>query len=117
MVAQEDGVAMSLRSLAIHSIDIEENLGSQDGQAQVPEDWKKKATGIAARVRPTSTSERAKWLGMPNVATHIVYVPDTSLDITEKNRVIYKTRILKILGVRNINEMDRFITIDCEETR
>ena len=108
---------MTVDTLAVHTVTIEQNVGVQDGRAQVPEEWVTWAADVRARVRPTSARERSQWLGMPTFATHIVYIPETNLLLTEQMRIKFGTRILRILGVRNVGELDRYLAVDCEEVR
>ncbi len=110
---------MSVETLSIHTITIEQNTGTAtgDGKGGWPDSWAVKYEDIKARIQPRSANERSQWGGLPTVGTHVIYVPDASLAITEKDRIIFGTRTFNILGVRDIDEWGRFLTIDAEEIR
>lgn len=108
---------MSVDSLCIHEITVQRNTAMPDGRGGMPDNWIMKYANVKARVRPVSARESGQWGGVPTTGTHIVYVSDAALGILEKDRIVFGTRIFNVLGVRNIDEWDKFLTIDAEEVR
>ena len=108
---------MSVESLCIHTITVQRNAAVADGKGGTPDDWTDKHIGIKARIQPTSASERAQWGGTPTMITHRIYVSDTTLEILEKDRILYGTRVFDVEGVRDIDEWGRFLTIEAREIR
>ena len=108
---------MSVESLCVHTITIQRNSAVSDGRGGTPDNWVTKHKDIAARIRPVGAREQAQWGGTPALLTHIVYVADASLEILEKDRILYGTRSFDVLGVRDIDELGRFLTIDAREIR
>ena len=108
---------MSVESLSIHTITVQRNEATFDGKGGMPDSWTDKYTAVACRIQPRSASERAKWGGVPTMATHVIYVPDATLDILEDDRIVFGERTFNVVGSLNMDEWDRFLTVDVEEIR
>lgn len=108
---------MTVESLCIHTITVQENNAVADGRGGMPDNWIDKHVDIAARIQPLSADERAQWGGIPSLITHRIYVGDASLEILESDRIVYDGRLFDIQGVRDIDEWGRFLTIDAREIR
>jgi len=108
---------MSVETLCIHTIDVQRNNPTPDRKGGRPDNWEALHTSIKARIRPVSARELAQWGGLPTVLTHIVYVADASLEIREKDRIVYGGRTFNVLGVRDVDELGRYLIINAEELR
>jgi len=108
---------VSVASLCIHSITVQQNLQVSDGAGGNKDVWSDLYSGVAARLNPLSAIEQAKWLGLPVIATHKVYIADASLDVHEGHQILYGSRVFNVLGVRNIDEWSKFLTVDVFEVR
>jgi len=109
---------MSIRGLCIHSITVQENTGTQDGSMNTLEVWGDKYTSVAARIMPVDVNVETRWGGQPSIGSHKIFISDTSLTITEADRIVYGTRTFTILGgPRNVDEMDRMLVLDVREVR
>ena len=108
---------MDITHLCDKTVTIQENSGTQDGQAQRPEDWGTKYANVMVRIVQNSAAVMDRWEGTPAIGTHTVYVADGALTITEQDRVLYGTRIFQIIGVRNPDELDVYLIIHCDEIK
>ena len=108
---------MSVETLSIHTISVQQNNPTPDRKGNVPDNWEAKYTDIKARIMSASANEQAKWGGVPTMLTHVIYIPDATQDIKEKDRIIFGSRTFDVLGSRNIDEWDKFLTINCREIR
>jgi len=109
---------MSLNSLCDKTIVIQKmSTGTADGMGGYSaagfSDW---VTGVKARIQPLSGEEQLLFDQQNiRVTTRIYLEPITSSDITHSNRVRYGSRYYNIHIVRDIDEQDRLITLECEE--
>jgi head-tail adaptor len=95
-----------------------ENVGTSDGKAGTPDDWRVKQPRVKCRIQPMSAHERVGLFGgEPTQATHIVFFSDTACGVTEQHRLRFGTRSFRILGVRNADEMNHHLRVEVEETR
>jgi len=108
---------IDITDMCPHTITVQENNAVMDGKGGMPDNWSDKYTGVVSRVRPASAREQAEWGGLPAILTHIVYVANGALVIEEKNRVVFGTRIFDVLGSRNMDELDNFLTLNVREIR
>ena len=112
---------MTVESLSIHTITVQENTAVSDGKGGTPDSWVNKHVDIRARIQPLATpasaAERSQWGGTPSIITHRIYVPDASLEILESDRIVFGSRIFDIQTVRDIDEWGRFLTIDAREIK
>lgn len=108
---------MSVESLSVHRITIQANSGAADGKGGTPESWAARHVNVACRIRPTSARERAQWSGLPTIASHVIYLPDRTLTVSERDRIIYGAREFRVLGVRDVDELARYRIIEVEEIR
>lgn len=108
---------MDIGSLCVHTIKIQTNAAVGDGKGGLPDSWQVRYANVAARIRPLSATEQAKWGGLPTIASHKVYIADGNLDISEADRIVWGSRTFRILGVVNPDEQDYFLQLDCEELR
>ena len=70
---------------------------------------------IGLRVQPLSGAERIRHSKPDAEITHKVYAPGTP-DIQHGDRIRVGNRFIYVHAVRNIDEQDRFLTIECMET-
>lgn len=110
---------MSLTSLLTSTIVIEKlSAGSADGmggkKGRAFATW---VSDVSARIQPLSGEERSQFGQMRSIVTHKIYIePITNSDITAINcRIKYGTRYFDIDTVRNIDEQNRLITLECIE--
>ena len=108
---------MSVETLSIHTITVQQNNAVPDGKGGTPDNWANVYADISARIRPVSAREQSQWGGVPEMLTHIIYVPDASLTIRANNRILYGTRVFDVLGARDIDEWGRFLTLEVREIR
>ena len=108
---------MSVETLCIHTITIQENTAVPDGKGGNPATWTTKHANIKARIRPIAAREDERWEGVAADLTHTVYIADATLDIKEKDRVVFGSRTFDILGVRDIDEWNRYLQLGVEELR
>jgi len=108
---------MSVKKLCIHTVTIQRNTPTNDRKGGRPDSWAALHTDIKARIRPASANEIAQWGGLPVRLSHIVYFHDASLDILERDRIVYGTRTFNILGVRDVDEWSRYLIVTAEEIR
>ena len=68
---------------------------------------------VKARIQPLSANEMTK-LGREatDVGIRLYCIP---CGIQEPDRITYGTRTFEVLGVRDIDEQDRLMTVDCVE--
>ena len=108
---------MSVATLSIHTVTIQHDIGVSDGAGGYGHSWSDKYANVACRIQPKSAAEQAKWSGLPVIATHTIYFADTSLEWSENAQILFGTRVFDVLGVRNIDERDTFLTVDVREIR
>ena len=108
---------MSVASFCVHRVTIQTGSGVDDYAGGYTHEWTNAYTNEPACIQPRSADERTKWSGLPTTATHVIYFPDTSLEFTEFARIIFGTRTFDVIGKRNIDELDRFLTVDVREIR
>ena len=79
--------------------------------------WATWITGVKARIQPISGDERLLFAQVNQQVTHHFYIePISGSDVTQAHRILYDSRNFNIKIVRNIDEQDKFLTIDAEET-
>ena len=108
---------INITHLCIHTITVQENNPVHDGAGGHPDNWEDVHIDIRARVRPVSAAERSQWGGLPAILSHIVYVADASLSIRENNRILFGSRAFDVLGVRNVDEWDKYLIVNVREIR
>ena len=108
---------MSVKTLCIHTVTVQRNNAVPDRKGGRPDNWEDMHVDIKARIRPVSAREAAQWGGLPTTVTHIVYVHDATLEILEKDRIVYNERTFNVLGVRDVDEWGRYLIINAEEIR
>ena len=108
---------MSVADFCVHKVTIQHDQGSDDYAGGYEHDWVSVYSNTPACIQPVSAGERNKWDGLPTVATHRLYFSDTTLEFTEFARILFGTRIFEVVGKRNIDELDRFLTVDVREVR
>ena len=103
---------MSIESLADKSVEIHRATVTTTPSGAYEESFEILET-IQARIQPLSATEMVK---LGREATDIgirLYCLPTS--IQEPDRIVYGSRIFRVIGVRNIDEQDRLMTVDCVE--
>ena len=103
---------MSIDSLCDKTITIERSGLTVSGTGAYEETygiWKT----VTARIQPLSATEMVK-LGREatDVGIRLYCVP---CGIQEPDRIVFGTRTFEVLGVRDIDEQDRLMTVDCVE--
>lgn len=106
---------MTVESLCIHTVTIQQNVAVPDGRGGAPDSWTDLYTDVRCRIQPLSGDERTQWGGTPALITHRIYFHDTSLAITNAMQIVYGTRRFDVEVVRDIDEWGRFLTIDARE--
>jgi len=110
---------MSLDSLLDKTIKIQKlSTGSADGVGgYTGQSWGHWVSDIKARIQPLSGKERILYDQMNMRITDKIYIkPITNSDISPTYRILYGTRTYDIETIRDIDEQDRLITIECQET-
>lgn len=69
---------------------------------------------MKAKVKPKSGRERVYGMQLESPLTHTVIVRYTD-DILTVDRVNFNGRLMQIRAVRNLEEMNRWIELSCEE--
>ena len=108
---------MSVADFCVHKVTIQHDQGKNDYAGGYEHDWVSVYSNIPACIQPRSADERTKWSGLPTMATHRIYFADTSMEFTEFARIVFGTRTFDVIGKRNIDELDRFLTVDVREVR
>ena len=108
---------MSVESLCIHTVSVREKTSAPDRKGGNPFTWTDKYADINVRIQPLSANETTEWKGVPTIITHRIYDHDATHDIDETMIIVFGTREFNVIGVRNIDEWDRFLTIDAREIR
>ena len=98
-------------------ITIQQNLGVPDGRGGTPENWITKYSKVNARIQPLSASERVQWGALAADISHTIYIANGALDVKPSERIVWDSRTFKILGVRNIDELDEFLTVTVRELK
>jgi len=110
---------MSLSSLLDKEIIIQKkstgsvsSIGAHTGRGY--EDW---ISDVNARIQPLSGEERNLYDQTVSKVTHKIYIePIANSDIVATTcRIKYGTNYYNISAVRNIDEQDRLITLECEK--
>lgn len=110
---------MSVASLSITQITVQRRTITKDGWGGQTNVWTRHLD-MSARVQPLSAEDRALLQQREGqVVTHRVYVSGTP-DIAAEDRIkvpgkVPDARSLYVHGVRDIDLLGRFLTIDCEE--
>jgi SPP1 family predicted phage head-tail adaptor len=103
---------VSIVSLAIHTITIERATVTHDALGGEVETWA--ATGtVSARVQPLSGRETLAYSRETETITHKTYVPGAH-DILAKDRFTFRNRTYIIRAVRNTDELDHHMVLECE---
>ena len=108
---------MTLDSLCDKRVTIDEGAQVSDGAGGFVTEWRPRHANVPARIRPMTAAERAKWGGQPVVATHVVYLPDVTLTVTERDRIRWGERVFNVLGLTDPHELGRHLRLECEEVR
>ncbi len=103
---------MSIQSLADKSIIVRRaTVGATDTGAyeETWADWKT----VSARIQPLSAGELVK-LGREatDIGIRLYCLP---CGIQEPDRIVYGDRTFQVVGVRDIDEQGRLMTVDCVE--
>lgn len=96
-----------------HRVTIQSVTEVQDDNAGLVETWADVAT-VKAAVDPVGASERWRLQQISPTASHKVAIRYRD-DVTARNRLVFKGRVLQVRGVVNVNEDDRFLELMCEE--
>lgn len=107
----------SLSTNKRHLIWVERRTQVEDGEGGYDSGWAR-TTGVQiwASVAPIKAIERTEYQTVDVKATDLVRV-DGYVDVLEKDRVRFGTRILEILTVENIQERDIVKVCTCQELR
>ena len=109
---------MSLKGLCRSSVDILRNAATTNATRTGGESWSAAYTGVACRIVPKTSEERAQWMGLPMMSSHTVYIPSAlSYTILPTDRVLYGTRYFRIVGIRNPDELSVYWILDVEEDK
>jgi SPP1 family predicted phage head-tail adaptor len=94
-------------------ITIEEKTQVEDGSGGFSETWSTFAT-VWAEVLPTSSAERFFAEKLEMTTTHKVRIRYLA-GLSSSMRINLGARVLKIQGIVNLEERDRFLELKCEE--
>ncbi len=103
---------MSLDSLCDKTVTVERaemsvsDAGAYEETFGIWRTWK-------VRIQPLTAAEMIK---LGREATDIgIKIYGVPIALQESDEIVYGTRRFKILGIRNIDELDRLLTVDCVE--
>jgi SPP1 family predicted phage head-tail adaptor len=96
-----------------HSIVIQKFIGNKTPAGGWLNDWNDYAT-VKAYIKPISGNERLYAMRLESSVTHKIYIRYRN-DVNASNRINYKNRLFNIKYVINIEEMNRWLELDCEE--
>lgn len=101
---------MSVATLANKTVVVERRTYNYDLAGGRTYSWELVAT-VKARVQPLSSSEALRHSSDDSRVSHKVYVPGNP-DITAGDRLIVDDYVLHVTGVRDIDLVGRFVTIE-----
>ena len=108
---------MSLRGLvSVHTVTIQRESITRGSMGAPVRTWAARHTNVGCRVQPLSAREAAALLKDGMRVSHRVYF-DTDYGIDERDRIVFNTRKLQVVGARNTDELDRLWAVDCEERK
>lgn len=96
-----------------HRIIVQKLTSTSDGAGGFTQTWATHVTAWAS-VKPISAREAMTHGGVAGVVTHRVMMRYQA-GVVPAMRVSHKSRILKIEGVRNLDEENRWLELDCVE--
>lgn len=103
---------MSVATLAVHKVTTQRKTTSVDASGGITETWANYLT-LSCRIQPLSAREQQLYSRETEVVTHKIYFPGTP-DITPSHRIVYGSNTFEVKGVRNIDHLDRFLTVEAE---
>ena len=110
---------MSVRSLSLHTVNIQSQTQTADAGGSFVTAWTARYTSMPCRIVPMSGEQQAIYNKDNTAATHIMFVPTpaTYSGIVENDRVLYGSRVFHIELVRNIDEMNHHLEVILRELK
>jgi len=105
---------MSFRSLCNKTVNVSRQTRTSDGAGGYTDEWANAYTAVPCRIQPIGGPERMLYGRDMPVPTHKVFM-DGKYTITEKDKLIFGTRVFEIDLVRKIDE-EYHLQIDVRET-
>lgn len=106
----------SQASQAQHYVYVQTRVSTADGEGGFSEQWTSGASAIPAAISPIQARQLFEYRSVNVDATHLIKVRGHTT-VTEKDRILYGTRVFEILTVENIQERDFIKVITCKEVR
>jgi SPP1 family predicted phage head-tail adaptor len=104
---------MSIASLANRTVTVERATVSSGSFGGVAETWAP-VCRVTLRVQPLSGADVIRHSKDDMTVTHKCYTPGTP-DIQAGDRFEIDGKTLLVRAVRNIDQLDKFLTLECEE--
>lgn len=103
---------MSIQSLAIHTVTTQRKTTASDAAGGLTETWAN-LLKLSCRIQPLSAREAQLYSRETEIVTHKIYFPGAP-DVTASDRIIFGSNTYEVKGVRNIDHLDRFLTVEAE---
>lgn len=106
---------MSIQSLLVHEVDIEEPTVSKDLEGGVSRDtWSPVISSEPCRIQPLSASTVTEHRRMGHQISHRIYF-GRDVSMSPRKRVKFGTRTFQFVGYRNTDELERLFVLDALE--
>lgn len=99
-----------------HRITLQQDAGTADSAGQVIENWSTWLANEPAEVIETGGSESLRGQQIDATATHVVRIRYRT-GVTERLRIVWGTRVLGIVNVRDIDGRRRELWITAREVK
>ncbi len=107
---------MTLASLLVHVVTVSRVTRTPDGAGGWTEARADVYVDVPCRVQPLTAEEIGAFGTVEAFATHRIYLGGTA-DIRADDRLTFGARTFLVAGpARNIDELDRLVTVDALET-
>ena len=98
-----------------HYVEIQQATRTNDGEGGVSITWATTVT-VAASIDPIRAVQQFNYKSVNVDATHLIKIRG-EITVSEKNRILWGTRVFEILTIENINENGILKVITTKEAR
>lgn len=117
MIPRKQSKYKEFASASPHIIDIERKSGCvSDGLGGFVESWIKQATNVFCFLAPYFSDQIYTYKSTHVECTHVVKIRGY-VDVIEKDRIVYGTRIFEVMTVEDLQERKYITEIYCKELR
>jgi head-tail adaptor len=107
----------TLATTSRHQAFIQARTQVADGEGGYSDGWANTtATAIWMDIAPIQARQRTDYKTICVDATHLIKI-DGLIEISEKNRILFGTRIFEVLTVENLQEANFLKVVTCLERR